>query len=119
MKDREKELIYQQMTQLLKEIHRLMEAYDSWKDQLFNLDEGEKLNKPKETPNSFNSKIENKKYLSGKKTKRNGYDYQTLALDIASFLKESGRPLSTSEIHGKLIDKGYVFNSFQFDWQYS
>ena len=32
MKDREKELIYQQMTQLLNEIHRLMEAYDSWKD---------------------------------------------------------------------------------------
>jgi hypothetical protein len=108
MKDREKELIYQQMTQLLNEIHRLMEVYDSWKDQLLNLDEGEKLDKPKELPNNLNSEIENQKYLSGKKTKRSGYDSQTLALDIASFLKDSGRPLSTSEIHGKLVDKGYV-----------
>ncbi|MGL9747405.1 hypothetical protein [Enterococcus sp. DIV0170] len=58
-------MIYQQMTQLLNEIHRLMEAYDSWKDQLFTLDEGEKLDESKESSNNLNSEIENQKYLSG------------------------------------------------------
>lgn len=110
MTNPEKELIYQQMTLILNEIHHLMESYESWKDRLFRLDQIQTPQKASNSKSLFSEEIENQKYLQTKKSDRRGYGYQTLALDIASLLKDCGRPLSTKEIHERLTEKGYVLN---------
>ncbi|MGM0110804.1 hypothetical protein [Enterococcus sp. DIV0187] len=104
MKQSEKEHLYYQMTTVLAEVQRLLKIYEELKDHEFeeSNDDGriESVGIPKE--------IENQKYLSDRKISGSGYDFQTLALTIASILKESGRPLASKEIHETLTKKGYV-----------
>lgn len=111
MKQNEKEQLYQQMTIVLSEVQRLLRIYEELKDHAF---EESKFNQQAESINIakenkiFAKEIENQKYLSERKVSRTGYDYMTISLTIASLLKESGRPLSSKEIHEDLSKKGYV-----------
>lgn len=111
MKQSEKEHLYHQMTMVLAEVQRLLKIYEELKDHAFeeSNDDGrvESVGIPKENK-IFAEEIENQKYLSDRKKSRSGYDFQTLALTIASILKESGRPLASKEIHETLTKKGYV-----------
>lgn len=111
MKQSEKDQIYHQMTMILAQIQRLLKIYEGLKDHVFeesNIEElVESVNMPKENK-FFAKEVENQKYLSDRKISRSGYDYQTIALTIASLVKESGRPLSSKEIHEALSKRGYV-----------
>ncbi|MDO7798979.1 hypothetical protein [Enterococcus avium] len=111
MKQSEKDQLYQQMTMVLAEVHRLLKIYEELKvhaiEEIKFNDQAESVNIPKENK-IFAKEIENQKYLSDRKISRSGYDFQTLALTIASILKESGRPLASKEIHEALTKKGYV-----------
>ena len=111
MKQQEKNQLYQQMNQILAEVQRLMAVYESLKDYLISekaMKTTEKFTKKTEQPSIYQTEIENQQYLSERKRGRPGYDYQTLALTIASLLKEQGRPMSTKEIHESLAEKGYM-----------
>jgi hypothetical protein len=104
MKEDEKKRIYQQMTLLLDEIHRLTTLYDSWKERLLDGPMARNVNK-RSTPRSIYSvEVENQHYFENKRVQRRNYDYQKIALWIASILKESGRPLSTKEIYQRLAE---------------
>lgn len=111
MKQSEKDQIYHQMTMVLTEIQRLLNIYEGLKVHVF---EESNVEVPIESVNTskenklFAKEIENQKYFSDRKIGRSGYDYQIIALTIASLLKESGRPLSAKEIHEVLSKKGYV-----------
>lgn len=108
MTEQEKARLYTQMMMILNEVQRFMRIYDSLKDRLFDED-GKSTSL--DCPNNhavFGKEIENQNYLNDKRRGKRGYDYQTLALTIASLLKESGKPLSTEQIHQQLIEKGYI-----------
>lgn len=111
MKQQEKDQLYQQMNQILAEVQRLMAFYESLKDYLISekaTGTTEKFTKKTEQPSIYQIEVENQQYLSEQKRSRPGYDYRTLALTIASLLKEQGRPLSTKKIHEALPEKGYM-----------
>lgn len=111
MKQSEKEQLYQQMTMVLVEVQRLLKIYEELKDHAFEeskfKEQIESVNIPKENK-FFAKEIEHQKYLSDRKIGKSGYDYQIIALTIASLLKESGRPLTSKEVHEALSKKGYV-----------
>lgn len=111
MDEHEKELIYQQMNQILKNINELMDNYNFWKKKINNMkleNETKKLHKNKES--HFRKEIEYQKFIQRKRQSKYGCDYQTIALDIASVLKGSDIPLSTKQVHQELLIKGYMIS---------
>lgn len=108
MRQKEKEDIYKQMTMILTEVQQLMTNYESWKNKLFESPMDEKVSDDPEPKSSFKNELENQNYLIERKNKKVNNDYQTIALNIASILKQSGRPLTTREIYLELIDSGRV-----------
>jgi len=99
-----KKIIYQQLLIILKDIHTLIKAYEDSMERLKEYDTNQKYLGQN---SHFCEDIENQKYLLSKKKGKQGYDYQILALDIASLLKESGKPLSTYQIFQELNEMGY------------
>ncbi|SPX01489.1 Uncharacterised protein [Enterococcus malodoratus] len=104
----EKDIVQQRITSVLKEIQILIKTYNYLLERLSEIDYLEESNGLCEGINSYKEEIEIQKYLLSKSNKKKGYDYQSLALVIASMLKESYKPLSTKQIFENLIDMGYV-----------
>ncbi|MGM0110293.1 hypothetical protein IGI52_000589 [Enterococcus sp. DIV0187] len=98
------------MTLILNEINLLLENYEFWRLRLVGSTLSSEDDNFEESVSYFGNEVENQKYLLAKKRQKNGYDYQTLALDIASLLKESEVPLSTQQIYQKLTDMDYVLS---------
>lgn len=114
VKEREKEQLLQQMNIILTEIQRFMTIYESLKAQLFDEEFTNPSDSNKSETSKFTYEIENQGYLNGKRRSMPLYDYQSLALTVASILKESGRPLSTKELYQSITEKGYVLTKTNF-----
>lgn len=101
----EKEAIYEQMKMLIQERRELTKAYYELKEQINKLNEQkaekEMINQNSRTEKTdLSQEIEHQKYILSQKNKQaTRVSYQDLGLDIASFLKEAGVPVSTKRIY--------------------
>lgn len=118
--DKEQELIYQLLHELILERREITKEYYILKRQLESLknnspknDEFSKSNNPRDSPKK-NSKfdIEAQKYFLSKDTKHS-IPYDKISRTICSILKSSAVPLKTKDIYQLLVKELYSGLSYQ------
>lgn len=106
----EKEIIQKRITSVLKEIQILTKTYNFLLERLLEVDSDEEPIYYQNNETTYKKEVEVQNYIHSKSNKKRGYDYRSLALVIASVLKESGKPLSTKQIYEELNEMGYKLN---------
>ncbi|BDH63986.1 hypothetical protein [Enterococcus faecalis] len=117
----EKNNIYEQMKLIIEERRELTKQYYELKERLDLLDHSEfeialKKNdilEEKKKQSIFKKESEYQRYMISKKSNQsNSIPYQIIGLKISSILKDSGRPLSSKEIHATLSESNEIEVSY-------